>query len=131
MLILTKSSLAVMISFILSIVFGLVFLPFLKKLHVIQRISEYVKDMHQKKNGTPTMGGLIFIIPTIVTMLVLYVLGKIEFSYNLLIIVFTFISYALVGFIDDYLIIKRKSNKGLTESQNLFFQIIIACFFFF
>ena len=77
------------------------------------------------------MGGLIFIIPTIVSMLVLFLMKKINFSYNLLILIFTFLAYALIGFIDDYLIIKRKNNKGLTENQKMIMQIVIAIVFFY
>ena len=131
MFVLTKSVLAMMISFILSVVFGIFFIPMLKKMKVSQRISVYVNDMHRKKDGTPTMGGLIFIIPVIITIIILYLFKKIEFSYNLLIIIFTFIAYALIGFLDDYLIIKRKSNKGLTEIQKLLCQIIVAIIFFY
>lgn len=131
MFVLTKSVLAMMISFILAVLFGIFLIPILRKLKASQRISEYVSEMHKQKNGTPTMGGLIFIIPVIVTVVILYLLGKINFSYNLLIIVFTFISYSLIGFLDDYLIIKRHNNKGLTEIQKLLLQIIVAIIFFY
>lgn len=131
MFVLTKSVLAMMISFILSVLFGIFLIPILKKMKASQRISIYVSEMHKRKNGTPTMGGLIFIIPVILTVVILYFLGKLNFSYNLLIIVFTFISYSLIGFLDDYLIIKRNSNKGLTEIQKLLLQIIVAIIFFY
>lgn len=131
MFVLTKSVLAMMISFILSVLFGIFLIPILKKLKASQRISVYVSEMHKSKNGTPTMGGLIFIIPVILTVVILYFLRKLNFSYNLLIIVFTFISYSLIGFLDDYLIIKRHNNKGLTEIQKLLLQIIVAVIFFY
>lgn len=131
MFVLTKSVLAMMISFILSVLFGIFLIPILKKMKASQRISVYVSEMHKSKNGTPTMGGLIFIIPVILTIVILYFLGKVNFSYNLLIIVFTFISYSLIGFLDDYLIIKRHNNKGLTEIQKLLLQIIVAIIFFY
>ncbi len=131
MFVLTKSVLAMMISFILSVLFGIFLIPILKKMKASQRISIYVSEMHKSKNGTPTMGGLIFIIPVILTVVILYFLGKVNFSYNLLIIVFTFISYSLIGFLDDYLIIKRHNNKGLTEIQKLLLQIIVAIIFFY
>lgn len=131
MFVLTKSVLAMMISFILSVLFGIFLIPILKKMKASQRISIYVSEMHKSKNGTPTMGGLIFIIPVILTVVILYFLGKLNFSYNLLIIVFTFISYSLIGFLDDYLIIKRHNNKGLTEIQKLLLQIIVAIIFFY
>lgn len=131
MLMLTKSVLAMMIGFLLSTLTGLILIPLLRKLKVSQRISIYVKESHAKKAGTPTMGGLIFIIPTLVTTLILFLLGKMEFSTNLVIVVFVMLAYAIVGFIDDYLIIKRKSNLGLTEVQKLFGQIVIAIVFFY
>ncbi len=131
MLMLTKSVLAMMIGFLLSTLTGLILIPLLRRLKVSQRISIYVKESHAKKAGTPTMGGLIFIIPTLVTTLILFLLGKMEFSTNLVIVVFVMLAYAIVGFIDDYLIIKRKSNLGLTEVQKLFGQIIIAIVFFY
>ena len=131
MFVLTKSVLAMMISFILAVLFGIFLIPLLKKMKASQRISIYVSEMHKSKNGTPTMGGLIFIIPVILTIVILYFLGKVNFSYNLLIIVFTFISYSLIGFLDDYLVIKRHNNKGLTEIQKLLFQIIVAIIFFY
>lgn len=130
MLMLTKSVLAMMIGFLLSTLTGLILIPVLKKLKAGQRISIYVKESHAKKAGTPTMGGLIFIIPTLLTTIILFLLGKMEFSTNLIIVVFVMLAYAIVGFIDDYLIIKRKSNLGLTEIQKLFGQIIIAIVFF-
>ena len=77
------------------------------------------------------MGGLIFIIPTIVSIIILLLWNKIEFSANLFIVMFVFVAYALLGFIDDYLIIKRKNNEGLTEFQKLAGQILIALIFFF
>lgn len=131
MFVLTKSVLAMMISFILAVLLGLFLIPILKKLKASQRVSIYVSEMHKQKNGTPTMGGLIFIMPVIITVVILYLLGKINFSYNLLIIVFTFIAYSLIGFLDDYLIIKRNNNKGLTEIQKLLLQIIVAIIFFY
>ena len=66
MLVLAKAMLSLMIGFILSILFGLIFIPILKKSKVKQSVSIFLKEKHKKKEGTPTMGGLIFIIPTVV-----------------------------------------------------------------
>ena len=120
MLTLTKSLFAMMIGFLLATAFGLFLIPLLKRIKVGQRINVYVEN-HQKKSGTPTMGGLIFIIPTT---------NKIEFSVNLLIILFVFISYSLIGFLDDYISIKHKENKGLSQIQKLFLQFIVALIFY-
>ena len=83
MFILTKSLLALMIGFIISVVMGYFMIPILKKLNVGQRISVFVGANHQKKNGIPTVGGLIFIIPTFITILIMYFTGKININSNL------------------------------------------------
>ena len=120
---LTRGVLALMIGFIVSIIFGVILVPLLRKLKAKQSLSSYLFKTHKEKEGTPTMGGLIFIIPTIVAIIILLLWNKIEFSANLFIVLFVFLSYALLGFIDDFLIIKRKNNVGLTEFQKLAGQI--------
>lgn len=131
MAIITKSSLVMLSSFIISVVFGMFLIPILRKLKAGQRVSVYLVREHGKKDGTPTMGGLIFIIPTFLIMLMFLFLGKIEFTYNFLIVLFTFIGYSIIGFIDDFLIIKRKNNNGLKEGTKLIMQIVIAVIFFY
>jgi len=130
-LILAKAILAMMIGFILSVIMGLILIPLLKRLKIKQKVSVFLKKRHQEKNGTPTMGGLIFIIPTILTVIILLFMNKIELTENLFIVMFVFIAYALLGFIDDYLSIKRGHNEGLTEIQKLFGQLLIALIFFY
>lgn len=131
MLILTKSILILVVSFILATILGLILIPILRKIKADQSLSVYLEDSHRKKQGTPTMGGLIFIIPPIIIMLILYMLNKITLSFNLFIVIFAFLSYSIIGFIDDYLIIKRHNNKGLTESQKFLMQVFIAVGFFY
>ncbi|MEG2028987.1 MAG: phospho-N-acetylmuramoyl-pentapeptide-transferase [Bacilli bacterium] len=131
MLILAKSALALMIGFVLSVVFGYFFIRLLKKIKVRQTVSVFLEKKHEKKNGIPTMGGFIFIIPTIVAAIILLFMNKIEFSDNLLIVMFVFVGYAILGFIDDYLSIKRHNNEGLTEIQKLFGQLLVALVFFY
>ena len=131
MLILTKAILSMMIGFIITVLAGGITIPILKRINVKQKVSSYLEKKHKEKDGTPTMGGIIFIIPTIVTTIILLVTGKLEFTHNLAIVLFVFIAYALLGFIDDYLIIRRGNNIGLTEFQKLAGQIIIALVFFY
>ena len=102
MYVLAKSVLALMIGFIASVVLGLVFIPWLRKLKVGQKTSVFVKA-HEKKSGTPTMGGIIFIVSTIFTILFLCFTNKLKISSNLLIILFVFFGYGLIGFVDDFL----------------------------
>lgn len=131
MLIITKATLAVMIGFILSLICGFIFIPFLKKFNIRQNVSRTIGKRHLVKEGTPTIGGIIFIIPTLLTLVILYFRNSIQISSNLIILVITFLSYALLGFIDDYLKIKYHNNKGLSIWTKLICQTIIAALFFF
>lgn len=131
MLILTKSILALGLGFVGAVLLGLILIPVLKKMNVGQRISIFVGETHRKKEGTPTFGGLIFIIPTVVVTGLLLLTNKIEYTTNLGIVLIVFLGYALIGFLDDYLSIKRHNNEGLTEIQKLIGQVIIAIAFFF
>lgn len=131
MMILTKASLSIMIGFILSVITGYILIPILKKKKADQRLNEYLRESHSKKQGTPTMGGLIFIIPNLIFMILMLITKKITINYSLIIVLFTFLGYALIGFIDDYLIIKRNNNKGLSEKSKFLMQLIIAVIFFY
>ena len=131
MLILTKMVMAIMIGFIFSCLIGLLIIPFLSKIKANQSESIYLKRAHQQKEGTPTLGGLIFIFATLIITFIFLALGKIHMSYTLSIILFTFTAYAVIGFIDDFLIIKRHNNKGLTSTQKLALQVIVAIIFFY
>ena len=129
MLKLTKSLFALMLGFIGATIFGLIIIPFLKKLKAGQNINIYV-EAHRNKAGTPTMGGLIFIIPTFAITLFLLLTGKIEYSVNLVIVLFVFLSYGLIGFLDDFISLRKKTNKGLTQFQKILLQLIVALVFY-
>ena len=131
MLILAKASMALMLGFVLSLITGLIIVPLFKKLHFGQSVSHLINERHLKKEGTPTMGGLIFIIATFITTFILLVTNKIEFTNNLRIILLVFFGYAFIGFLDDYLSLKHHANEGLTAFQKLFLQLIIAVGFFY
>ena len=131
MLLLTKAVFAIMIGFLSSVILGLLMVPVLKKLKVGQRISVFVGEAHRKKEGTPTMGGLIFIIPTILATLYLIIANKISYTSNLGIVLLVFLGYACIGFLDDFLSIKKGDNEGLTTYQKLFMQVLIAIGFFY
>ncbi len=130
MLVMTKAVLAIMIGFIVAVIIGLIVIPMLKK-NVKQVESTYLSKKHKEKAGTPTMGGIIFILSSLITMIILIILKKVTVSTNLFLVLFVFLSYALIGFIDDYLIIRRKNNIGLTEIQKLSLQAIVALIFFY
>ena len=131
MLILAKAMLAMMIGFITSVIFGAILIPILKRIKVKQKVSIYLEKTHKSKEGTPTMGGLIFIVPTIISAIILLLMGKMNFGENIFIVLFVFISHAILGFMDDYFSIKRRNNEGLTEFQKLAGQLVISLVFFY
>jgi len=131
MLLLTKAVFAIMIGFLASAGLGLILLPILRKLRLGQKVSIFVGEAHRKKEGTPTMGGLIFIIPTVIATLALIFTNKISYTSNLGIVLLVFIGYACIGFLDDFLSIRKGNNEGLTVYQKLFMQVLIAIGFFY
>ena len=130
MLILAKSALAITLGFVLSICVGLVVLPMMKKLNARQTVSEFINKRHQLKNGTPTLGGLIFIIPPFLSIFLLMIKGSIQMNYNLFIIIFVFLSYGLLGFYDDFKKIMFHDNKGLSIKIKFVLQLLIAIAFY-
>lgn len=130
MLILAKSVLGLMLGFVLSLVAAVILIPLLKKLHVGQSVSKLINERHLKKDGTPTIGGLIFIIPAILIMLILYLRGSIEFNSNLIILIFVFLAYGALGFIDDFLKVKYHNNNGLSIGVKFLLQTAIAVVFY-
>ena len=131
MLILAKSAMAMMLGFILSLIAGLILIPVLKRFKIKQSVSKMIGERHLSKDGTPTLGGIIFIIPTILTILLLIAKNSISMSSNLLIVLFVFGAYGLLGFADDYIKIKFRNNQGLSMLFKLLCQVIIALVFFY
>lgn len=131
MLILAKTALSMMLGFIFAIITGLVGIPILKKVNFRQHVSDMVGERHLKKEGTPTMGGFIFILPVLITLFLLYIRGSITLNYNLVIVLFVFISYAMLGFVDDFLKVRFHNNTGLRISTKFLLQMCIALVFFY
>ena len=131
MLLLTKATFAIMIGFLSSAILGLILIPLLKKLRVGQRISEFVGEAHRKKESTPTMRGLIYIVLTVLATIFLILTDKISYTSNLGIVLLVFIGYTFIGFLDDFLSIRKGNNEGLTVYQKLLMQVLIAIGFFY
>lgn len=131
MLILAKAVMAIMLGFSFSVVFGYFIIKIFNRKKISQAVSSTLGKRHMSKAGTPTMGGVIFIIPTIIIMGVLMLTHKVEFSTNLFIVLFVFLAYGLLGYTDDYLIIKKHNNAGLSIFTKLALQIVIALIFFY
>ena len=130
MLILAKTVLGIMLGFILSLITGLISIPILRKKKIGQCTTRTLNERHIKKEGTPTIGGIIFIIPTILSILLLYFKGSLNINHNLIILIIVFLSYALLGFIDDYLKIKFHNNKGLSIKIKFVIEVLIAIVFY-
>mgnify|MGYP004561026929 FL=1 len=131
MLILAKTALAMMLGFIFAIITGIIAIPLLKKINCRQHVSQVIGERHLKKEGTPTMGGIIFIVPVLITLFLLYLRGSIELNHNLIILLFVFLAYAFLGFIDDWLKVKYHNNQGLRISTKFLIQMVIALIFFY
>lgn len=109
-----------LLSFVFSIIIGNILVPFLTKKKVDQTERE-IMESHVKKNGTPTMGGFIFLIPVIVFGIIL------SFQNSRLIpVMIGIISFAIIGFIDDFLKVVKKKSDGLRTWQKLLLQIVAA-----
>ena len=108
-------------SLILAIITGFLAIPLLKKLKFGQSILNYVTE-HNYKSGTPTMGGVIFILSAIISF---FIFAKPD-KYLSLVCISVGLSYMAVGFIDDFIKIKLKRNKGLSALQKTVFELIIA-----
>lgn len=96
----------------IGIISGKILIPFLRKLKFGQTIREEGPESHKAKTGTPTMGGLLFFV--------VFILGSIIFAPNnkevWFMVIFS-LAYGLIGFLDDYLIVVKKNNLGLTAKS--------------
>lgn len=103
-------------------------IPFLHKIKFGQSIRKEGPQSHMAKMGTPTMGGTVFVLVPIIVMMMIDV--KAFASSEMLIIVFAYVGYALIGFIDDFLIVVKKNNDGLKPSVKFFMQSVLAIVFY-
>lgn len=112
---------------VLSLVLVVVFMPLVKailtKISAKQTILKYVEE-HKDKNGTLTMGGVCFVLSTLVVPFIF--LG---YSRDLLVVILSSVSFSLVGFLDDFLKVKYKQNLGLKPYQKVIGQLGIAIIF--
>ena len=114
----------VIIAFALSVALGPVIIPFLRKLKFGQTVRDDGPQSHLKKNGTPTMGGIIFLISVIVTSCI-----YMKDYPQIIPVLFVTVGYGVIGFLDDYIKIVLKRSEGLTPSQKMFGQIIVTGIF--
>ncbi|MED4532653.1 phospho-N-acetylmuramoyl-pentapeptide-transferase [Metabacillus fastidiosus] len=119
----------ILMSFLISVLLSPVIIPFLRRLKFGQSIREEGPQSHQKKSGTPTMGGVMIILSVVITTIVMT--GKFsEMSVEMYLLLFVTVGYGLLGFLDDFIKVVMKRNLGLTSRQKLLGQVIIAVIFY-
>ena len=130
----SNSSITVAIS-LLGVAFFLTVLMLprlIKYLHVLkfgQAIREEGPQSHMHKKGTPTMGGISFIIAIVISLIVAMFLDSPNIQYYILFI-YTTISFSIIGYIDDMLIVVKKKNDGLAPRKKLMLQILFSVIFY-
>ena len=104
----------------------------IKYLHVLkfgQAIREEGPQSHMHKKGTPTMGGISFIVSIVISLIIAMVLDSGNIQYYILFI-YTTISFSIIGYIDDMLIVVKKKNDGLAPRKKLMLQILFSVIFY-
>ncbi|MBQ6806007.1 MAG: phospho-N-acetylmuramoyl-pentapeptide-transferase [Lachnospiraceae bacterium] len=112
---------SVIISFAISVVLGPFVIPFLRRLKVGQTVRDEGPETHLKKNGTPTMGGILILIAVVVTS-ILYV----KDYPKIIPILFVTLGFGLIGFLDDYIKVVLKRSMGLRAWQKMALQILVT-----
>jgi len=112
------------IAFGTSLFLGPIVIPRLQKLNIGQAIREEGPKEHLKKGGTPTIGGLIFIVSLLFVMLI-FLIKDIKVWF----VVGSMLAFGAIGFIDDYLKVIKKHNLGLRSKQKIILQLIVSSIF--
>ena len=111
----------VIISFVISVILAPVIIPFLRKLKASQTERTDGVQSHLSKAGTPTMGGLIFLIATTITSL--FYVGRYP---KIIPVLFLTLGFGLIGFLDDYLKVVLKRSDGLMPMQKMAGQLSVT-----
>jgi phospho-N-acetylmuramoyl-pentapeptide-transferase len=113
---------SVITSFVIALAAGYVLIPMLKRLKFGQQVRDDGPQTHLSKAGTPTMGGLIMLIALIITT---FIFARGSYQYVVFLLAVT-VGFALIGFVDDLIIVVRKRSLGLKAYQKLIGQFGIA-----
>lgn len=114
-------------AFVVALILGRVTIPALHALKAGQSIREIGPKWHNNKAGTPTMGGIVFMLASLVCLisgLILHV------KTHIMVLAFAF-AFGLIGFIDDFIKVKLKHNEGLTAIQKFLLQLIVSAVYLF
>ncbi len=119
-----RAALSVIISLIISVIFGKKIINYLKRKQIGENIRELGLDGEHKKAGTPTMGGLIIIIATLIPVILMSNLKNIYIQ----ILIFSTLILGIIGFIDDYIKVFKKDKKGLKGKFKIAGQSLLGIF---
>ncbi|MCL2408695.1 MAG: phospho-N-acetylmuramoyl-pentapeptide-transferase [Oscillospiraceae bacterium] len=122
-------ALAFIVSLCITVIAGLVLIPILRRLKAGQTIREDGPVWHNKKQGTPTMGGFMFIAGIAVSCLVVGFREMREGEISHLLVLAFGLIFAAIGFLDDYEKVKKKQNLGLSAKQKFLLQLVVAVAF--
>ena len=123
MLGITELTYTAMISFLIVIILGPIFIPMLTKFKFGQTVRDDGPQTHLQKNGTPTMGGVLIIIAILITGLT-----RSNVSSDMVIGLLCVVGFGFVGFVDDFIIIKMKRSLGLKPWQKIVMQFALALY---
>ena len=118
-----------MVAYFLTVLMLPRLIKYLHELKFGQAIREEGPQSHMHKKGTPTMGGISFIIAIVVSLVVAMFLDSVNIQYYILFI-YTTISFSIIGYIDDMLIVVKKINDGLAPRKKLMLQILFSVIFY-
>ncbi len=121
----------IILGFIISVLLSPFFIPFLRRLKFGQSIRDEGPKSHQKKSGTPTMGGIVFLLSIVITTIVMTNKFQPGLEVNTYLLLLVTVGFGLLGFLDDFIKVVMKRNLGLTSKQKLLGQIVIAAIFYF
>ncbi|WP_314548338.1 phospho-N-acetylmuramoyl-pentapeptide-transferase [uncultured Gemella sp.] len=118
-----------MVAFFLTVLMLPRLIKYLHELKFGQAIREEGPQSHMHKKGTPTMGGISFIISIVISLVIAMFLDSENMKYYFLFI-YTTISFSIIGYIDDMLIVVKKKNDGLAPRKKLMLQILFSVIFY-
>jgi phospho-N-acetylmuramoyl-pentapeptide-transferase len=119
----------ILLGFLITVLLSPIFIPFLRRLKFGQSIRDEGPKSHQKKTGTPTMGGVMILFSIIVTTLVMTEKFS-DPTIKTYLLLFVTVGFGILGFLDDFIKVVMKRNLGLTSLQKLIGQILISIVFF-
>ena len=118
-----------LVAFLLTVVMLPKLIKYLHYLKFGQEIRQEGPQSHIHKKGTPTMGGISFILAIVVALIIAMFFNSENIKYYLLFI-YTTVSFTIIGYIDDMLIVVKKKNDGLSPRKKLLLQIVFSLIFY-